>query len=76
MALLTSPFEKGKVLKISFPELLSFRPTESEIDGKRVELLTKKYFIDLDWAYLEKRARSPENDTLKELLEFKKSAGR
>jgi predicted nucleotidyltransferase len=49
---------------------------KSEIDGEMVELLTKKYFNDLDWAYLEKRARSPENDTLKELLEFKKSAGR
>ena len=49
---------------------------KSEIDGEMVELLTKKYFIDLDWVYLEKRARSPENDTLKELLEFKKSAGR
>jgi len=49
---------------------------KSEIDGEMVELLTKRYFNDLDWAYLEKRARSPENDTLKELLEFKKSAGR
>ena len=46
---------------------------KSETDCELVELLIKRYFNDLDWPYMEKRAGMPENDTLSELLELKKS---
>lgn len=41
-----------------------------------VELLIKRYKDDLDWSYLEKKAKLPENDTLKELLEMKEKVER
>ncbi len=47
---------------------------KSEIDCEMVELLTRKYVSELDWKYLERRAKKPENDTLQELLELKKKA--
>lgn len=45
---------------------------KSEIDREMVELLIERYRNDLDWAYLEKKAVLPENDTLSEILELKK----
>jgi hypothetical protein len=40
-----------------------------------VDLLAKRYFEELDWTYLEKRAAMPENDTFSELQEIKERAG-
>jgi hypothetical protein len=37
-----------------------------------VELLLRRYFQELDWDYLEKQAKKPENNTLKELLKQKR----
>ncbi len=45
---------------------------KSESDGEMVELLLKKYYKDVDWEYLEKKAALPENNTAGELLELKK----
>ena len=45
---------------------------KSEIDCEMVELLARRYRDDLDWVYLEKKAKSPENDTLSEIHELKK----
>lgn len=45
---------------------------KSEIDCEMVDLLVKKYRKELDWAYLEKQVRKPDNNTLTELLEIKK----
>ena len=55
--------------------LSAFNHLKSEIDGEMVELLIKRYKNELDWSYLEKKARLPENDTLAEILELKKKAG-
>jgi hypothetical protein len=48
---------------------------KSEIDCEMVDLLAKRYFEELDWTYLEKRAVMPENDIFSELQEIKKRAG-
>jgi hypothetical protein len=40
-----------------------------------VELLIRRYRDDLDWFYLEKKTKLPENDTLPEILELKKKVG-
>lgn len=45
---------------------------KSEIDCEMVEVLMYRYYHELDWSYLEKKAARPENDTLKELLEIKR----
>ena len=44
---------------------------KSEIDCEMVELLIQKYIKELDWNYLEKKAITPENDVLSELLELR-----
>ncbi|NWF52878.1 MAG: hypothetical protein HXY47_07335 [Nitrospirae bacterium] len=45
---------------------------KSEIDCEMVELLLKRYNKELDWDYIEKKATRPENNTMSELLEFRK----
>jgi len=45
---------------------------KSEIDCEMAELLIKRYTKELDWIYLEKKAVTPENDVLSELLELRK----
>lgn len=45
---------------------------KSESDGEMAELLLKKYFNELNWEYLEKKALLPENNTKNELSELKK----
>lgn len=45
---------------------------KSGVDCEMTELLIARYLKDLDWAYLEKKAGLPENDTLSELLTLKK----
>lgn len=55
--------------------LNAFKHWKSETDGEMVELLIRRYKEDLDWAYLEKKARLPENDTLSEILALKRKAG-
>jgi len=45
---------------------------KSEIDCEMVELLIKRYTKELDGDYLEKKAVTPENDVLSELLELRK----
>lgn len=47
---------------------------KSEIDCEMVDLLVRKYLKELDWAYLEKQAAKPDNNTLTELLELKRKA--
>jgi len=47
---------------------------KSEIDCEMVELLIRRYIKELDWLYLEKKATTPENNTLSELLELKRKA--
>jgi hypothetical protein len=47
---------------------------KSEIDCEMVEILIHRYFNDLDWSYLERKAAKPENDILLELQEFKRRA--
>jgi hypothetical protein len=47
---------------------------ESAIDCEMVELLVNRYYGDLDWLYLDRKAAKPENDTLSELQEIKKRA--
>lgn len=44
---------------------------KSEVDCEMTELLFARYRGELDWAYLEKRAALPENDTLAELRTLK-----
>ncbi len=44
----------------------------SAIDCEMVELLLARYYNELDWNYLEKKAILPENDTIIELNEMKK----
>jgi hypothetical protein len=55
--------------------LNAFKHWKSEIDGEMVELLIRRYRDDLDWSYLEKKTKLPENDTLLEILELKKKVG-
>jgi hypothetical protein len=55
--------------------LNAFKHWKSEIDGEMVELLIRRYRDDLDWSYLEKKTKLPENDTLSEILELKKKVG-
>lgn len=43
----------------------------SEVDGEMTELLIARYGAEVDWAYLEKKAAMPENDTLAELRALK-----
>lgn len=45
---------------------------KSEIDCEMTELLIARYGKELDWAYLERRAALPENDTLAELRALKR----
>lgn len=45
---------------------------KSETDCEMVELLLKRYNKELDWGYLEKKAKRPENNTVSELLELRK----
>jgi len=45
---------------------------KSAIDCEMVELLVNRYYNDLDWPYLGKKAVKPENDILSELQEIKK----
>lgn len=47
---------------------------KSETDCEMVELLIKRYINEIDWAYLEKKADSPSNDTLLEFLDLKRKA--
>jgi len=44
---------------------------KSQIDCEMAELLTMRYQKELDWAYLEKKATLPENDTLQELKKIR-----
>jgi hypothetical protein len=44
----------------------------SEIDCEMVELLVNRYYNDLDWPYLERKATKPENDISSELQDIKK----
>jgi hypothetical protein len=44
---------------------------KSEIDCEMAELLVNRYVADLDWAYLERKAALPGNDTVQELREMK-----
>jgi hypothetical protein len=43
----------------------------SEIDCEMAELLTMRYQKELDWAYMEKKATLPENNTLQELKKIR-----
>jgi hypothetical protein len=45
---------------------------KSEIDCEMTELLIARYGKELDWAYLERRAALPENDSLAELRALKR----
>ena len=47
------------------------RHWKSEVDCEMTELLIMRYRQELDWAYLEKRAALPVNDTLAELQALK-----
>lgn len=47
---------------------------KSEIDCEMVELLLFRYFKEMDWSYLEKKASMPENNSLPELAELRKKA--
>ena len=47
---------------------------KSEIDCEMAELLVVRYLKELDWDYLEKRAKRSENDVLKEMQELKRKA--
>lgn len=47
---------------------------KSEIDCEMVEILIRRYTKELDWAYLKKKAVTPENNIIVELLELKKKA--
>lgn len=44
----------------------------SQIDCEMAELLIAHYGKELDWTYLTRKAELPENDTLSELMTFKK----
>lgn len=47
---------------------------KSETDCEMVELLIKKYINEIDWQYLEKKAKMPQNDTLSEFIHIKRKA--
>jgi hypothetical protein len=47
---------------------------KSETDCEMAELLVTRYLKELNWAYLEKRAEKPENDTSIELKQLRKRA--
>jgi len=47
---------------------------KSEIDCEMAELLVNRYYDDLDWPYLERKATKPENDISPELQEIKRRA--
>lgn len=47
---------------------------KSEIDCEMAELLVTRYLQELDWDYLEKKAKRPENDVLEEMQELKRKA--
>ena len=47
---------------------------KSETDCEMAELLVVRYLKELDWDYLEERAKRPENDVLKEMQELKRKA--
>lgn len=47
---------------------------KSEVDCEMVELLVRRYMEEVDWAYLKKRAKRPENDVLDELESLRKKA--
>jgi len=47
---------------------------KSEIDCEMAELLIMRYLKELDWDYLEKKAKKPENDLIQELDELKTKA--
>jgi hypothetical protein len=50
--------------KMNIPEIIEIiKNTESPL---------KRYSEEMDWAYLEKKAAMPENNSLKELIELKK----
>jgi hypothetical protein len=44
---------------------------KSEVDCEMTELLVARYGREIGWAYLEKKAALPENDTLAELRSIK-----
>jgi hypothetical protein len=44
---------------------------KSEIDCEMTELLVRRYHEELDWAYLEKKAKLPDNDFFMHLSELK-----
>jgi len=48
------------------------RHWKSTVDCEMAELLIVRYQKELDWAYLEKKAKLPENDTLAELEAIKR----
>ena len=48
---------------------------KSEIDCEMAELLIMRYGKEMDWEYLEKKAKKPENDLAQELDEMKTKAG-
>lgn len=45
---------------------------KSEIDCEMAELLVNRYYMDLDWPYLQRKSAKPENDILSELEEMKR----
>ncbi len=45
---------------------------KSEIDCEMVELLLIRYKKEVDWEYLKRQAKKPDNNNLKELLEIKR----
>lgn len=47
---------------------------KSEIDCEMTELLVMRYSKELDWDYLDKKAKRPENDLARELDELKTKA--
>ncbi len=47
---------------------------KSEIDCEMVELLLARYWKEMDWPYLEKKAAMPENNSLSELAELRRRA--
>lgn len=48
---------------------------KSEIDCEMAELLIMRYGKEMDWDYLEKKAKKPENDLAQELDEMKTKSG-
>lgn len=41
------------------------------VETEEVIEITQRYSRELDWAYLERQAKMPENDILQELLDLK-----